>query len=100
MGWPEDRLAGAIGCVSFGVMAFAGGLWGVLGCRSRRHVVAAAAVRWHALGIGAAAIVTLWVQVAADWPMWSIPAGWGVLALLLLGSAAGFVVAALRGALT
>jgi hypothetical protein len=89
-----------IGCISFGAVAFVGGLWGLLGRRSRRQVVAAAAVRWHGLGIGAAAIVTLRVQAAAGWPMWSIPVGWGVLTLLLLGSAVGFVVAALRGAVT
>ncbi|MFW6691884.1 hypothetical protein [Streptomyces sp. MAR4 CNX-425] len=97
VGWPEDRLAGAIGCVSFGVVAFAGGLWGLFGRRSRRHVVAAAAVRWHALAIGAAAIVMLWVQAGAGWPMWSIPVGWGVAALVLLGSAVGFALAGLRG---
>lgn len=97
VGWPQDRLGGAIGCISFGAVAFVGGLWGLLGRRSRRQVVAAAAVRWHGLGIGSAAIVALWVQAAAGWPMWSIPVGWGVLTLLLLGSAVGFVVAALRG---
>ncbi|MEJ8655042.1 MULTISPECIES: hypothetical protein [Streptomyces] len=97
VGWPADRLGGAIGCISFGTVAFIGGLWGLLGRRSRRQVVAAAAVRWHSLGIGAAAIVALWIQAATGWPTWSIPVGWGVLTLLLLGSAVGFVVAALRG---
>lgn len=97
VGRSEDRLAGAIGCLSFGAVAFIGGLWGLLGRRSRRQVLAAAAVRWHGLAIGAAAIVALWAQAAAGWPMWSIPVGWGVLTLLLLGSAVGFVVAALRG---
>ncbi|MFI6207404.1 hypothetical protein ACIBAI_13510 [Streptomyces sp. NPDC051041] len=99
VGWPEDRLGGALACVSFGVTALAGTLWPLLARGRRGHLTAAAVVRWHGVGLGAAAILTLWVQAANDWPLWTIPAVWGVLALLLLASMAAFATAALRGTL-
>ncbi|MFC3350213.1 hypothetical protein ACFOOM_22855 [Streptomyces echinoruber] len=95
--WPEDRLGGALACVSFGLAALVGGLWPLFAPGDRRHAAAAAAVRWHGVGMAAAAILTLWAQAANDWPMWAIPAIWGPLALLLLASTAAFVRAALRG---
>ncbi|WP_326570855.1 hypothetical protein OIE69_05810 [Actinacidiphila glaucinigra] len=94
--WPEDRLGGALAGLSFGLMALAGALWSLF-VPGPRHASAARTVRWHGVAMGAAAIVVLWVQAAADWPMWSIPAVWGPLALLLLASAAAFAGAALRG---
>lgn len=54
-------------------------------------------VRWHGVGIGVAAILTLWAQAANDWPIWAIPAIWGPLTLLLLASMVAFAIAALRG---
>jgi len=97
VGWPEDRLGGALACLSFGLTALAGGLWPLLVRGNRRHAKAAAVVRWHGVGLGATAILTLWAQGANDWPMWAIPAIWGPLALLLLASLAAFTLAALRG---
>lgn len=99
VGWPEDRLGGALACVSFGLTALVGGLWPLFVRGDRRHARAAAVVRWHGVGMGAAAILTLWAQAANDWPLWSIPAIWGPLALLLLASMVAFVLAALRGEL-
>ncbi|RYJ30640.1 hypothetical protein CU044_0983 [Streptomyces sp. L-9-10] len=97
LGWPEDRLGGALAFVSFGLTALVGSLWPLFARRSRRHAKAATMVRWHGVGIGATAILALWVQGANEWPMWAIPALWGPLALLLLASMVGFAVAALRG---
>ncbi|WP_431962275.1 hypothetical protein [Actinacidiphila sp. bgisy160] len=94
--WPEDRLGGALAGLSFGLVGLVGALWSLFASGSR-HASAARAVRWHGVAMGVAAIVTLWVQAANDWPMWSIPAVWGPLALLLLVSAVAFAVAALRG---
>jgi hypothetical protein len=99
VGWPADRLGGALACVSFGLVALVGGVWPLLARGNPRHETAAKVVRWHGLGLGGAAILTLWVQAANDWPMWSIPAVWGALALLLLSSTTAFVMAALRGEL-
>ncbi|MFE0627948.1 hypothetical protein ACFW3D_13385 [Streptomyces sp. NPDC058864] len=94
--WPEDRLGGALAGLSTGLMALVGALWALL-APGPRHAKAARAVRWHGVAMGVAAIVTLWVQAANDWPMWSIPAVWGPLALALLASAVAFAVDALRG---
>ncbi|MFE0255060.1 hypothetical protein [Streptomyces sp. NPDC059010] len=97
VGWPEDRLGGALACTAFGLTALVGSLWPLFARRNRRHAKAATVVRWHAVGIGGAAILTLWAQSANDWPMWAIPAIWGPLALLLLACMVAFVLAALRG---
>ncbi|MGW1895282.1 hypothetical protein ACWCP6_34325 [Streptomyces sp. NPDC002004] len=95
--WPEDRLGGALACLSFGLTALVGGLWPLFASGDRRHATAATTVRWHGMGMGVAAILTLWVQDANDWPLWAIPAIWGPLALLLLASMVAFARAALRG---
>ncbi|CAM5315888.1 hypothetical protein [Streptomyces purpurascens] len=97
VGWPEDRLGGALACVSFGLTALVGGLWPLLARGDRRHAKAGAVVRWHGVGLGATAILTLWAQSANDWPMWAIPAIWGPLALLVLASMTAFALAAVRG---
>ncbi|MCL8013963.1 hypothetical protein [Streptomyces sp. AS02] len=97
VGWPEDRLGGALACIAFGLPALVGSLWPLFARRNRRHAKAATVVRWHGVGIGGAAILTLWAQSANDWPMWAIPAIWGPLALLLLACMVAFVLAALRG---
>jgi hypothetical protein len=95
--WPEDRLGGALACISFGLTALVGGLWPLFVSGNRRHAAAGAVVRWHGLGMGVAAILTLWAQAANDWPLWAIPAIWGPLALLILASMVAFAIAALRG---
>ncbi|WP_405725391.1 hypothetical protein OG607_20845 [Streptomyces sp. NBC_01537] len=95
--WPEDRLGGALACISFGLTALVGGLWPLFVPGNRRHAAAAATVRRHGVGMGVAAILTLWAQAANDWPLWAIPAIWGPLALLLLASMVAFAIAALRG---
>ncbi|WP_251062347.1 MULTISPECIES: hypothetical protein [unclassified Streptomyces] len=97
VGWPDDRLGGAFACVSFGLTALVGGVWALLARGDRRRAAAATVVRWHGVGMAAAALLTLWVQVANDWPTWAIPAIWGPLALFLLASMVAFVIAALRG---
>lgn len=97
VGWPEDRFGGALALVSFGLIALVGGLWPLFVRGNRRHAKAATVVRWHGVGIGVAAILTLWAQAANDWPIWAIPAIWGPLALLLLASMVAFAMAALRG---
>lgn len=51
-------------------------------------------------GRGGAATLALWAQAAGDWPLWSIPAVWGPLALLALASMTAFVIAAPRGVWT
>lgn len=94
--WPEDRLGGALAGLSFGLMGLVGTVWSLL-APGPRHMSAARAVRWHGVAMAAAAIVTLWVQAANDWPMWSLPAIWSPLALLLLASAVAFAAAGLRG---
>lgn len=99
VGWPEDRLGGALACFSFGLIALIGALWPLFARGDRRHAKAAALVRWHGVGMGVAAILTLWTQSANNWPMWAIPAIWGPLALLLTASMVAFALAALRGAL-
>ncbi|WP_234310608.1 MULTISPECIES: hypothetical protein [unclassified Streptomyces] len=96
VGWPEDRLGGAMICLSFGLAAFVGGAWPLFARGERRHVKAASVVRWHGVGMAGAAVLTLWAQSANDWPLWSIPAVWGPLALLALASMTAFVIAALR----
>ncbi|WP_066953687.1 hypothetical protein [Streptomyces lushanensis] len=97
LGRPEDRLGGALAGISLGLTALVGGLWPLFAPGNRRHAKAATVVRWHGVGLGAAAILTLWAQAANDWPMWAIPAIWGPLAVLLLASTVAFAVAALRG---
>lgn len=99
VGWPEDRFGGTLACLSFGVMGLVGGLWSLFARGNRRHRKAASVVRWHGVGMGATAIVTLWARAANDWPMWAIPAIWGTIALLLLASTVAFSLAALRGEL-
>ncbi|MGW0989920.1 hypothetical protein ACWD46_27565 [Streptomyces sp. NPDC002486] len=97
VGWPEDRLGGALAGVSFGLAALVGGVWPLLARGEPRHVAAAKMVRWHGIGLGGTAILTLWAQTANDWPLWAIPAIWGPLALLILASMTGFALGALRG---
>lgn len=99
VGWPEDHLGGALACISFGLSALVGGVWPLFARGNRRHAAAATVVRWHGVGLGGTAILTLWAQAANDWPIWSIPAIWGPLALLLLASMVAFAIAALRGEL-
>lgn len=97
VGWPEDRLGGTLACLSFGLTGLVGGLWPLCAPGRRRHARAGAVVRWHGVGMGVTAILTLWAQMANDWPLWAIPAIWGPIALLLTASTVAFTVAALRG---
>ncbi|MFF4968541.1 hypothetical protein [Streptomyces sp. NPDC001037] len=97
VGWPEDRLGGALACGSFGLAALVGAVWSLFARDDRRHARAASVVRWHGVGMAVLALPTLWAQSANDWPMWSIPAIWGPLALLVLASMVAFAVAAVRG---
>ncbi|MGW5368956.1 hypothetical protein ACWES4_11905 [Streptomyces sp. NPDC004011] len=97
VGWPEDRLGGALACGSFGPAALVGAVWSLFARDDRRHARAASVVRWHGVGMAVLALLTLWAQSADDWPMWSIPAIWGPLALLVLASMTAFAVAAVRG---
>ncbi|MEU0390755.1 hypothetical protein [Streptomyces chartreusis] len=97
VGWPEDRLGGALACFSFGLPAFVGGLWPLFARGDRRHAKAAVVVRWHGVCLAVAALFTLWAQAANGWPFWAIWAIWGPLALLGLASMTAFVIAALRG---
>lgn len=96
VGWPEDRLGGAFACFSFGVIALVGALWSLFARGRRGHEQAASVVRWHGVGLGVATILALWVQTASDWPMWTIPAAWGVFALVFLTSMVVSATAALR----
>ncbi|MER5731273.1 hypothetical protein ABT084_23590 [Streptomyces sp. NPDC002138] len=96
LGWPADRLGGALACVSFGLTALVGSLWGLIRRRDRRHALAAAAVRWHSVALGLTAFLTLWAQASRGWPIWAIPAIWGPIALILLATSVAFAVAALR----
>jgi hypothetical protein len=96
VGWPEDRLGGALACVSFGLAALVGGLWSLFARGEPRHVAAARRVRWHGVALGGTAILTLWAQTANDWPLWAIPAIWGPLAVLVLASMTAFALDALR----
>ncbi|WP_405582850.1 hypothetical protein [Streptomyces sp. NBC_01092] len=77
VGWPADRLGGALASIPIGLTALAGRLWSLLARGNRRHTTAATVVRWHGVGIGGAALLTLWAQSANDWPIWAIPAVWG-----------------------
>ncbi|GGV57290.1 hypothetical protein GCM10010228_01870 [Streptomyces massasporeus] len=99
VGWPEDRLGGALACVSFGLAALVGGVWPLFARGDERRVKAAKMVRWHGVGLGATAILTLWAQAANDWPLWAVPVIWGPLALLILASMTAFALGALRGEL-
>lgn len=99
VGWPADRLGGALACIPGGLAAVAGGLWALLARGNRRHAAAATVVRWHGVAIGVAALLTLWAQSGNDWPMWALPAIWGPITLILLACMTGFVIAALRGEL-
>jgi hypothetical protein len=99
VGWPEDRLGGALACIPFGLAALVGGVWPLFARGDERRVTAAKMVRWHGVGLGATAILTLWAQAANDWPLWAVPAIWGPLALVILASMTAFAVGALRGEL-
>ncbi|MFI1652333.1 PH domain-containing protein [Streptomyces avidinii] len=96
VGWPADRLGGALALISFGLIALVGSLWAIVKRGDRRHERAAAVVRWHGAAVGVAAILTLWAQANNDWPMWAIWAIWGPLALILLATMVACAVAALR----
>ncbi|WP_399894623.1 hypothetical protein ACGH7X_37675 [Streptomyces sp. BBFR51] len=97
VGMPEGHFGGALACLSVGLTALVGGLWPLFARRDPRHAKAAAVVRWHGVGMGGAAVLTLWAQESNDWPLWAIPAIWGPLALLASASMVAFAVAALRG---
>ncbi|WP_190197494.1 hypothetical protein [Streptomyces djakartensis] len=84
VGWPEDRLGGAMIRLSFGLPALIGGAWPLFARGDRRHGRAASVVRGHGVGMAGAAVLTLWAQSAGDWALWSVPAVWGPLALLAL----------------
>ncbi|MFJ7335685.1 hypothetical protein ACIQUU_20865 [Streptomyces sp. NPDC101116] len=99
LGWPEDRLGGALAGLSFGLAALTGGVWPLVARGEPRHVAAAKTVRRHGIALGGTAILTLWAQTANDWPLWAILAIWGPLALLILASMAAFALGALRGEL-
>ncbi|MFJ5684766.1 hypothetical protein [Streptomyces sp. NPDC093099] len=99
LGWPEDRLGGALAGVSFGLTALVGSLWSLFARGSWRHAKAATVVRWHSVGFGVTAVLALWVQGSNEWPMWAVPALWGPVALLLVACMVAFAVAALRGEL-
>ncbi|WP_329389623.1 hypothetical protein OG625_36755 [Streptomyces sp. NBC_01351] len=96
VGWPADRLGGALACLSFGLTALVGSLWALIVRRDRRHARAAAMVRWHGVALGLTALLTLWAQSNNDWPLWAIPAIWGPLALFLLATMVVSAIAALR----
>ncbi|MER7480174.1 hypothetical protein ABTX60_21475 [Streptomyces sp. NPDC126510] len=98
-GRPEDRLGGALAGLSFGLAGLVGGVWPLFARGEPRHVAAAKMVRWHGVGLGGTAILTLWAQAANGWPLWAVPAIWGPLALLILASMAAFALGALRGEL-
>ncbi|MDG9719619.1 hypothetical protein [Streptomyces sp. DH24] len=99
VGWPADRLGGALACISLGLAALVGALWSLIARGNARHQAAASVVRWHGVGMGATAILTLWAQEANDWPMWAIPAIWGPIALIILLSMVAFALAGVRGEL-
>ncbi|MFD9009635.1 PH domain-containing protein [Streptomyces sp. NPDC059552] len=98
VGWPADRLGGALAFLSFGLIALAGSLWAVVKRGDRRHGRAAAMVRWHGAAVGVTALLTLWAQANNGWPLWVIWAVWGPLTLVLLATMTASAVAALRGA--
>ncbi|WP_199791399.1 hypothetical protein [Streptomyces sp. 142MFCol3.1] len=97
VGWPEDRLGGALACLSFGLTALVGAACGLFARDNRRRATAARIVRWHGVGMGGAAILTLWAQGANSWPMWAMLAIWGSVALLLCVSMLAFAIGAVRG---
>ncbi|MFE2171233.1 PH domain-containing protein [Streptomyces sp. NPDC059447] len=97
VGWPADRLGGALAGTSFGLVALTGSLWAVIKRRDRRHRRAAAMVRWHGVALGVAALLTLWAQHDGQGPLWRIWAVWGPIALILLSTMVVSVIAALRG---
>ncbi|WP_217168019.1 hypothetical protein [Streptomyces sp. AC512_CC834] len=74
---PEGHFGGALACLPVGLTALVGGLWPLFARRDPRHAKAAAVVRWHGVGMGGAAVLTLWAQESNDWPLWAIPAIWG-----------------------
>ncbi|CAM5620222.1 hypothetical protein SAVIM40S_02424 [Streptomyces avidinii] len=69
VGWPADRLGGALALISFGLIALVGSLWAIVKRPDRRHHRAAAMVRWHGAALGVTAILTLWAQANNNWPM-------------------------------
>ncbi|ROQ93729.1 PH (Pleckstrin Homology) domain-containing protein [Streptomyces sp. 2132.2] len=97
VGWPADRVGGALALISFGLVALVGSLWAIVKRHDRRHQRAAALVRWHGAALGVAAILTLWAQSNNNWPMWAIWAIWGPLALILLATMVASAIAALHG---
>ncbi|MGW8776565.1 PH domain-containing protein [Streptomyces sp. NPDC055796] len=97
VGWPADRLGGALALISFGVIALAGSLWAIVKRHDQRHQRAAAMVRWHGAALGVTAILTLWAQSNNNWPVWAIWAIWGPLALILLATMVASAIAALHG---
>ncbi|WP_206323381.1 hypothetical protein [Streptomyces sp. HNM0574] len=99
VGWPADRLGGALACLSFGLTALPGSLWTLLARGNRRHARAGLVLRWHGVVLALTGFLTLFAQGSNSWPLWSIPAIWGPLALLLLASTTAFALAALRGEL-
>ncbi|MFD3472488.1 PH domain-containing protein [Streptomyces sp. NPDC058682] len=96
VGWPADRLGGALAFISFGLTALVGSLWAIVKRHDRRHQRAAAMVRWHGVALGVTAILSVWAQLNNNWPMWAIWAIWGPLALVLLATMVASAIAALR----
>lgn len=96
VGWPADRLGGALACISFGLVALVGSLWAIIKRHDRRHQRAAAMVRWHGFALGITALLTLGAQSNNNWPMWVIWAIWGPLALMLFATMVASAIAALR----
>ncbi|MFE3288902.1 hypothetical protein ACFXJJ_38160, partial [Streptomyces sp. NPDC059233] len=97
VGWPADRLGGALAFLSFGLAALAGSLGAVVKRHDRRHRSAAAMVRRHGVALGVAALLTLWARDDNHRPLWRIWAVWGPIALLLLATMTASAIAALRG---
>lgn len=108
VGWPGDRLGGALACFSFGLPALAGGMWKLFARGDRRHTRAAVVMRCHGVRMAVASLFTLWAHTASAWPFRAVPdcsglfravsgCSRGPLALLGLASMTAFVVAALRG---
>ncbi len=97
VGWPADRVGGALALIPAGLAGLAGGLWSLFpGVEPRRRRVSVI-MQAHGFVLGAAGFVAIMVQHLAGWPVWAIPAVWGPLAFAVLASMVAFVRAVLRG---
>lgn len=72
VGWPGDRLGGALACFSFGLPALAGGI-PLFARGDRRHTRAAVVMRWHGVRMAVASLFTLWAHTASAWPFRAVP---------------------------